>query len=326
MHKLPSRRPMVEQLETRTTPAVTASLSAAGVLTFIGDSNNGGDYVNASDDGAGNISAFYGNFISGPNNFATFSGVKKVVTTFAGNDQFSYDYTGANGGIHTTLDVTLGGGNDSCIITSPCPYTPFGNPVVDQSMNITVRAGDINNQGSASDSAFILVNAINDVDPGVNLNVKLYADPGSDTLEYAQYGGIGAGATVNLLEKGGSGQDFLFANINPYCTGQSTLDGQFHWNLDAGSGNNSTVEAIVNVTGGSAAGVTSSVHISAGTGTGVTVIYSQTDPTNTVLANLHGNQAGDTAFISIGSGNAPSAISGFPGGVFDPTIAPGVDK
>ena len=86
MQKLPSRRPMVEQLETRTTPAVTASMSAGGVLTFIGDSNNGGDYVQANDDGAGNITASYGNFLSGPNNFATFSGIKKVVTTFAGND------------------------------------------------------------------------------------------------------------------------------------------------------------------------------------------------------------------------------------------------
>ena len=308
-------RPMLEQLETRMTPSVTASLNPAGVLTLTGDAAD--NFVDAHDDGAGNVTVSYGDFTdldSGSLTTATFSGVKTVQADMgAGTDFFFYTYDGTNGGIHTNLDVTLGTGSDVAYITSPCPIVPFGNPVVDGTTNITIRTGNIQNEGTSGDFDGVSLDAINDVNPGVHLNVKLIGDDGSDNLYFGQYGGIGAGATVNVEEWGGDGYDFLTANITSACLGKSTLDGEMHWNLDGGAGSD-YVQAWVQITDGSASAI-SSVTLRGGLDVD-TVIYYQDDLATAVRATLlGGNDAGDTAYVTLFSGNTPRT-NGFPGGVF----------
>src|SRR5262249_49798137 len=231
-------------------------------------------------------------------------------------DAFYYDYSrgGTPGPIHTSLDITLGRGSDSAVITSPCPSVPFGNPVVDAETNITVRTGDKQNHGDASDQDSLVVPAINDVNPGVHLNVTLLGDEGTDVLDFEQYGGIGRGGTVNLKMDGGAGDDYLVASVLSFgCTGVATLDGEMHWNVDGGSGNDHFYVDL-SITGGAGSGA-STIDFRGGAGADA-VEYYQDDPTSTVSTRSDGGKdAGDTATIVIYSGNAPR-ITGFPGGVF----------
>ncbi len=341
-------RPCLEALETRLTPAVTASLSPDGVLSLTGD--DGANAVVARDRGDGKVEVIAGNinadWFPGFNvtefsevSSSTFEGVAKVRADMgAGNDLFFYYYSGEV--MDTDLDLTLGRGTDYTEVRAF--IDDASQPIPKASgLDIDIRTGDKDNQED-TDTRF---NGIAVLIPQVagDLRINLTGTDLQGQLEPVFTGGVesfvvslftvdaGAEASVridgrdgidhmgvlvffavngdlNVTLSGGGGDDFVQGFVGAFPVMNGTVDLE----LDGGDGNDVVLGEVFGTLNG-----TVDLELDGGDGNDfvigqiVDLFFAQTTVNGTVSVQANGGDGDDAVlgFVQTTGGTTPQGSS-----------------